>query len=127
MLTGVRARFSGPGRGRTFLSTPRKGCYATRITTLAAAMLLGLVAAVGISASSFVPDQLVQVSGASPFVACTADAGQPGTVYPNSEVEPWLDANPAMLGNLAGAWQQDRWGNGGARGLVAGRSLRTGA
>jgi hypothetical protein len=94
----------------------------TRITTLAAAMLLALVAAVGVSASTFVPDPLVQVSGASPFAGCTADAGQPGTVYLNSEVEPWLDVNPANLGNLGGAWQQDRWNNGGARGLVAGRS-----
>ena len=35
----------------------------TRIVTLAAAMLLALVAAVGVSASTFVPDPLVQVSG----------------------------------------------------------------
>jgi hypothetical protein len=94
-----------------------------RIGTLAAAALLALVAAVGVSASSFVPDPLVQVSGASPFTGCIADAGQPGTVYLNSEVEPWLDVNPANLNNLGGAWQQDRWDNGGARGLVAGRSM----
>ena len=38
----------------------------TRITTLAAAMLLALVAAVGVSASSFVTGPLVQVSGFEP-------------------------------------------------------------
>jgi hypothetical protein len=73
-----------------------------------------------------VPDPLVQVSGVSPFTGCTADGGQPGTAYLNSEVEPWLDVNPANLSNLGGAWQQDRWNNGGARGLVAGRSLNGG-
>jgi hypothetical protein len=98
----------------------------TRIVTLAAAVLLTLIAAVGVSASTFFPDPLVQVSGASPFAGCTADAGQPGNVYLNSEVEPWLDVNPANLDNLGGAWQQDRWDNGGARGLVAGRSLNGG-
>jgi hypothetical protein len=97
-----------------------------RFATLAAAALLALVAAVGVSASSFVPDPLVQVSGASPFAGCIADAGQPGTVYLNSEVEPWLDVNPMSPDNLGGAWQQDRWDNGGARGLVAGRSLNGG-
>ena len=38
---------------------------------------------------------LQQVSGATPFAGCTADnvAAQPGTVYPNSEVEPWVAAS----------------------------------
>jgi hypothetical protein len=98
----------------------------TRIVTLAAAMLLALVAAVGVAASTFLADPIVQVSGSSPFAGCTADGGQSGTVFLNSEVEPWLDVNPATPDNLGGAWQQDRWDNGGARGLVAGRSLNGG-
>ncbi|MGH3017356.1 MAG: sialidase family protein [Gaiellaceae bacterium] len=100
----------------------------TRIVTLAVGMLLALIAAVGVSASSFVPDSLVQVSGSSPFVGCTADgvSGQSGTVYQNSEVEPWLDVNPTNTNNLVGAWQQDRWSNGGARGLLAGSSANGG-
>jgi hypothetical protein len=97
----------------------------TRIVTLAAAMLLALVAAVGVSASTFIPGSLVQVSGSSPFVGCTADnvGGQTGTNYLHSEVEPWLDVNPADPDRLVGAWQQDRWSNGGARGLLAGASF----
>ena len=94
-----------------------------RIATLAAAALLALVAAVGVSASTFVADPLVQVSGASPFAGCTADARAAGTVYLNSEVEPWIDVNPTNADNLVGIWQQDRWDNGGARGLVSGRSV----
>jgi hypothetical protein len=68
----------------------------------------------------------VAVSGASPFAGCTADdvAGQPGTNYPNTEVEPWIavsnvDRNgDGALDTIAG-YQQDRWDNGGARGVVA--------
>jgi hypothetical protein len=65
---------------------------------------------------------LTQVSGTSPLAACTADnvAGQTGTNFPNSEVEPWIDVNPENAENIVGIWQQDRWSNGGARGLVAG-------
>jgi hypothetical protein len=72
---------------------------------------------------------LVQVSGTSPFLDCTADgvAEQSGTVFLNSEVEPWIDVNPTDTDNLVGIWQQDRWSNGGARGLVAGVSQDGGA
>jgi hypothetical protein len=72
---------------------------------------------------------LVQVSGTSPFLDCTADgiADQSGEVFLNSEVEPWIDVNPTNAGNLVGIWQQDRWSNGGARGLVTGVSQDGGA
>jgi hypothetical protein len=80
---------------------------------------------------------LVQVSGTSPFAGCTADdvAGQTGTVFPNSEVEPWIDVNPTdgpdgdsiLEDNIVGMWQQDRWSNGGARGHVLGVSMDGGA
>lgn len=72
---------------------------------------------------------LTQVSGTSPFASCTADsvAGQPGRNFPNSEVEPWVDVNPRDPLNIVGTWQQDRWSNGGARGLVAGVSFDGGA
>jgi hypothetical protein len=39
--------------------------------------------------------------------------------YLNSEVEPWAAADPSDASHLAGAWQQDRWSDGGAHGLVA--------
>jgi hypothetical protein len=73
--------------------------------------------------------QPVQISGPSPFSGCTADnvAGQPGTMYPNSEIEPWISANPADAQNLVAGWQQDRWSNGGSRGLVSAYSTDAGA
>ncbi len=63
----------------------------------------------------------VTVSGPSPYAGCST-AGQPGTNYLNAEVEPSVSVNPANPKNIVGVWQQDRWSNGGAQGLVAGFS-----
>jgi hypothetical protein len=75
-------------------------------------------------ASTYAAGPLVQVSGTSPFADRNCGlAGQTGTNYPSSEVEPWVDVNPADHDNLIGAWQQDRWSNGGSRGNVVGASF----
>lgn len=66
------------------------------------------------------------ISGPSPFAACTVSFGTGGTLYPNAEVEPYVAVNPANSSNLIGVWQQDRWSDGGARGLVAGYSFNGG-
>jgi hypothetical protein len=102
---------------------------ARRITTLVAGFALALATAVGVGAGSFTLGPLVQVSGASPLAGCTADqvAQQSGAVYVNSEVEPWVDVNPTNPSNIVGTWQQDRWSNGGSRGLVVGASTNGGA
>src|SRR5919204_4328871 len=89
--------------------------------------LIVVVAALRLTAvwaSTFTAAPLTQVSGASPFAACTADnaAAQPGFLFLNSEVEPMVDVNPHDAQNIAGGYQQDRWSNGGSRGLVAGVS-----
>ncbi len=91
--------------------------FVSSVVLLAAA----LVAPQTILAGNYTVGSLVQVSGASPFAGCTADnlASQTGTNFPNSEVEPWIDVNPTNADNVAGIFQQDRWSNGGARGLVA--------
>ena len=62
----------------------------------------------------------------SPYTGCST-AGQPGTVYVNAEVEPQVAVNPHLAGNIIGVWQQDRWSNGGAQGIVAGFSFDGGA
>jgi hypothetical protein len=96
-------------------------------------LLSGLIALAGIGltvawASTFVAGPLILVStNGSPFSTCTADSGQPGKNFPDAEVEPWVDVNPHNPLNLAGAWQQDRWSNGGARGLLSARSTDGGA
>ena len=62
-------------------------------------------------------------SGPSPFVAGCDGETNPGTAYINSEVEPWLAVNPLNPNRMVGIWQQDRWSNGSARGLVSATSL----
>jgi hypothetical protein len=65
---------------------------------------------------------LVQVSSTTPFTNQGDIAGQAGTVYLNTEVEPRLAVDPTNPQHLVGVWQQDRWSNGGSRGIVAGVS-----
>ncbi len=78
-------------------------------------------------AASYTATTPVLVSApVSPFAGCTADDGQEGAFRPNTEVEPWVDVNPTNLENIVASWQQDRWSNGGSRGLVAGVSSNGG-
>ena len=88
--------------------------------------LVTILVTVGVltaSAAAYTASPPVLASAAvSPFAGCTADAGQVGTVYANTEVEPWVDVNPTNPANIVATWQQDRWNNGGSRGLVAGVS-----
>jgi len=92
---------------------------------LALVSAIVLVSATGSGGGPFSAGPLVQVSGLSPFAGCPADnvAGQSGTNFLHSEVEPWIDVNPADEANVVGTWQQDRWSNGGARGHLAGVSF----
>jgi len=83
--------------------------------------LAGIPFAVMLAASTTSWAAPTLVSGASPFASC--NIGGPGTLYVNAEVEPWLAVNPTNPSNLIGVWQQDRWSNGGAHGLVAGFSF----
>lgn len=48
-------------------------------------------------------------------------------VYINAEAEPHIAADPRDANHLIGIWQQDRWSNGSARGLVTGVSFDAGA
>ena len=74
-------------------------------------------------------DPLTPVSGSSPFPpACNgASQSQASVEYRGTEVEPWIDGNPADASNLAAVWQQDRYSDGGANGLGVGVSRNGGA
>lgn len=94
-----------------------------------AGLALGLsciAAAWSSSALALDPGGLSLASGASPYAAGCHDATQSGTLFTNSEVEPYVAVNPRDPFNLIGVWQQDRWSNGGARGLVTGVSFNAG-
>jgi hypothetical protein len=65
----------------------------------------------------------------SPYATpgCLALDNQRGSLnYLNSEVEPQAAVDPTNGQHLVGAWQQDRWSDGGAHGLVAGYSTNGG-
>jgi hypothetical protein len=86
---------------------------------LALAGVLTVAAAAPAGAGVFTRSPLTVVSGASPFAGCDITGlAAGGTNFLNAEVEPWVDANPTNPANLIAVWQQDRWSNGGARGLL---------
>ncbi|GIK86245.1 MAG: hypothetical protein BroJett026_17260 [Betaproteobacteria bacterium] len=64
---------------------------------------------------------VVRASAASPYPAGCSVSG--GVAYVGAEVEPHLAINPRDPRNLIGVWQQDRWSNGAARGLMTGASF----
>jgi hypothetical protein len=88
------------------------------------ALLLALVltATAGAGAASAAVGPLSLATGPSPFAPGCNGAPQTGTNFPNAEVEPFVDANPLNARNLVAVWQQDRWSNGGANGLLTGVS-----
>jgi hypothetical protein len=88
---------------------------------VATATLVAGVTAASANTYSVVGPTLAS-GGPTPFAP---DCGGPGEAagglnFPNTEVEPWVEVNPQNPSNIVGFWQQDRWNNGGAHGLVAG-------
>ena len=100
-----------------------------RRLALAAVSLVaaGMVLAPNAWAGPFSTGDLVQVSGNSPIPkGCLGDQRGTGTNVFNSEVEPYVSVDPSDPLHMVGAWQQDRWNNGGARGLVTAASFNGG-
>jgi hypothetical protein len=103
----------------------RRILFRAALPTLMASVVVGLPAAVAAPYSVGPP---VLVSGPSPFASCTVgSAGPSSVVYTNTEVEPQVAVNPTSPSNIVGVFQQDRWNDGGARGLLAARSTNGGA
>src|SRR4029453_4732500 len=101
---------------------------AARKLLLLVAAAIGLCAVTsGASAGSFVVAPLTTDSGPAPFAGCTAGTAPGSVLYPNAEEEPWVDVNPTNPLNLIAVWQQDRWSDGGAHGLVTAVSHNGGA
>jgi hypothetical protein len=87
------------------------------LLALTSAFALTMVAPSAAQVLTRSPLQVVSVS--SPFAGCDiAGLAAGGTNFLNAEVEPWVDANRTNADNLIAVWQQDRWSNGGARGLL---------
>ncbi|WP_432168634.1 hypothetical protein [Streptomyces sp. bgisy031] len=93
----------------------------TAVTT--AALLLGTVTGAAPATADRNPDgtRLVKVSHGDPYARCTIGARSPDSiVYPATEVEPYLSVDPRNPKRVVTVFQQDRWNDGGARGLAAG-------
>jgi len=98
--------------------------YTTDAGIKAAMMAKGYVAegygpnAVAMCSPAEVPvDALTRASGLTAFAPGCDGVPAVGAAYVNAEVEPSIAVNPANPDNFIGAWQQDRWSSGGARGL----------
>lgn len=89
----------------------------------AAALLLVCSACDGPGAPATSPATLpgvVAVSGNAPWnSSCRGPPGRSGVLFPNAEAEPQVAIDPTDPKHLIGIWQQDRWSNGGANGLVS--------
>jgi hypothetical protein len=100
-----------------------------RLRSLMTVLVMLAMGGSSASAGPYGTTGTTRVSKGDPFASCTADAvaAQPGRNYPATEVEPWIDVNPVNRANIVGIWQQDRWSDGGSRGLVAGVTIDGGA
>ena len=98
-----------------------------RILVAAAAITLVTAAfapAAGAAPLTVTAPQNISIVPTSPFPpGCggPTEANVPGRNfnYENAEIEPWLAISPTNPNDVAGFWQQDRWSDGGAHGLVA--------
>ena len=93
------------------------------LAAAASVVVASLACAASAAAGPFTSGDLIQVSGASPIAPCLGDQPDSGTNFVDSEVEPWLATDPSDPLHMVGAWQQDRWSNGGSRGDVSAASF----
>ncbi|MEP7328725.1 MAG: sialidase family protein [Betaproteobacteria bacterium] len=75
------------------------------------------------SPTAVLVDALTRASGTSPFAAGCERVTSTGVAAIGAEVEPYLAINPVNPNNFIGVWQQDRWSNGGARGVSGAISM----
>lgn len=86
-----------------------------------------VLTATQVEAYSFAVGSPVSVSTVNPFANCTLGAfDSNSTNYPNAEAEPFVAVNPTDPQNVVGVYQQDRWSDGGAHGLMTASSTNGG-
>jgi hypothetical protein len=96
----------------------------TILTLLVLSLLLSIAAQEPVRQHA-PPGGLVMVAGMSPFTSdCVGQ--QAGTDYRNTTVESMVAVDPSNAGHLVGVWQQDRWLDGGASGVLAAVSFDRG-
>jgi len=91
-----------------------------RATVFGALLAVGVAAAQRPTIHHF--PTATAVSAESPFAA-SCNGTQTGRNFRNAAVETWLAVDPRDPQHIVGTWQQDRWSNGGASGLIASASF----
>jgi hypothetical protein len=102
------------------------------LLALGATAIVAAAVAPSAGAGPLTVGPLANLSIATPFAPGCGGATEgdfPGLNfnYPDSEVEPWVAVSPTNPNDVAAFWQQDRWSDGGAHGLVAAVSHDGGA
>ena len=88
---------------------------------LFAALAAVLVVVAPASAEPYTSTAPLDISAGDPFAACPPIGA--GISYPDAEVEPWVEVNPANPLNVVAIYQQDRYSNGGSKGNVSSASF----
>jgi hypothetical protein len=105
----------------------RPTLVALTLASVAAFTASGGGLAASASGSPYTPGPDVKVSGPSTLTGCPAGASEDFPhAYDNTEVEPQVAVNPTDATEILGVSQQDRWPDGGARGLTSWRSTNSG-
>lgn len=92
-----------------------------------AAATAGLTGASAAPGTDFLLGPETQVNGGSQLTACPFGASEDfAAAYDDAEVEPQVAVNPTNPNEMVGVTQQDRWPDGGARGLSSWMSLDRG-
>ena len=87
---------------------------------IAIAVVSALCAAGTALAADYEPAAALNVSAGLSLAGCTAGASADfSSAYDGAEVEPQIAVNPSNPLEMIGAAQQDRWPDGGARGLTS--------
>jgi hypothetical protein len=92
-----------------------------RLAISAAVALVVLALAATASAGPFSALGPLDISAGDPYAGCPPIGA--GVNYPDAEVEPFVGVNPTNSGNIMAVYQQDRYSNGGAKGIVSSASF----
>jgi hypothetical protein len=110
---------------RTFIS--RASLTALLVAAVATGAFSGGNAAASPAGSPFTLGPEVKVSGPSSLGGCPFGASADfASAYDNAEVEPQVAVDPTDSDEITGVAQQDRWPDGGARGLTSWMSANGG-
>ena len=114
------------GRGRESCTNRGPVMRHRAVLVVMASLGIGLATVAPATAHSPAEGPLVQVSGTSAFLGVAPPTGSPTSRERCSSTARWSPGSTStrrISDNIVGIWQQDRWSNGGARGLVGGVSF----